>query len=174
MLFVLIKNWIHWYEITEKTSQGRLWTCFTMRLKAEIPYFLIMKHLGIKSGNWISYGWKHWQHGFLGFEGKTWDVTDVSENCILTMAFSGEDSFEVLLWSNRMNGTQKMIHVGKMMPKVVEPTIENVEDGKIHFWSYCDLELVIWRNLVQMSFKTSKLFTFNNIIRIKSHLTSSS
>ena len=55
-----------------------------------------------------------------------------------------------------------------------ESTIENVETKRIHFRSYCDLELVIGWKLMQRFFETSKIFTFNNIICIKSHLTSSS
>ena len=89
--------------------------------------------------------------------------------------FSGEESFQVLIWSNkfRMNGIQKMIHVEKMMPKT-NPQLKMWKRKKIHFRSYCDLELVIGWKLMQRFFKTSKIFTFNNIICIKSHLTSSS
>ena len=58
------------------------------------------------------------------------------------------------------------------MTKLVKPTIENVENSKIHFWSYCDLDLENWWKLVPMSFKTSKRFIFNDMTCIKNHLTS--
>ena len=83
----------------------------------------------------------------MGFGGKSQNVMDVSEWCIVTRTFSGEERLWVVLWENKVNGTQKLIHIGKMMPKMVEPTIENMENWKNSFL------IILWsraRNLVKV------------------------
>ena len=54
----------------------------------------------------------------------------VSEKCILTASKSGEESFKVLLCENKVDGTQNLTYNEKMMPKVLEPTIEKMENWK--------------------------------------------
>ena len=55
---------------------------------------------------------------------------EVTEKCMLTWSDSGEERFQVLLCENKVNGTQNLIYNGKMMPKVLEPAIEKVENWK--------------------------------------------
>ena len=54
----------------------------------------------------------------------------VSEKCKLTLTNSGEERFKVLLCENKVDGTQNLTYNGKMMPKVLEPTIEKMENWK--------------------------------------------
>ena len=54
----------------------------------------------------------------------------VSEKCKLTGSNSGEESFQVLLCGNKVDGTQKLIYNRKMAPKVPEPTIEKMKNWK--------------------------------------------
>ena len=48
----------------------------------------------------------------------------VSEKRKLTGSNSGEERFKVLLCENKVDGTQNLIYNGKIMPKVLEPTIK--------------------------------------------------
>ena len=83
----------------------------------------------------------------MGFGEKSQNVMDVSEWCIVTRTFSDEERLWVVLWENKVNGTQKFIHIGKMMPKMVESTIENMENWKNSFL------IILWsraRNLVKV------------------------
>ena len=61
------REWI--FNTFSKISQdlGGLWVRLKMRLKAQIPYFIIMKQLGSQSCNLTQYQWKRWQHRFVGF-----------------------------------------------------------------------------------------------------------
>ena len=54
----------------------------------------------------------------------------VSEKYILTATNSCEESFQVLLCENKVDGTQNLIYNRKMAPKVPEPTIEKMENWK--------------------------------------------
>ena len=54
----------------------------------------------------------------------------VSEKCKLTGTNSGEERFQVLLYGNKVNGTQKLKYDRKIAPKVPEPTIEKMENWK--------------------------------------------
>ena len=54
----------------------------------------------------------------------------VSEKYKLTASNSGEESFQVLLCENKVDGTQNLIYNRKMAPKVPEPTIEKMENWK--------------------------------------------
>ena len=54
----------------------------------------------------------------------------VSEKCKLTASNSGEERFKVLLCENKVDGTQNLTYNEKMMPKVLEPTIEKMENWK--------------------------------------------
>ena len=49
-----------------------------------------------------------------------------SEKCKLTASNSGEERFDSVFWKNKIDGTQNLIYNGKMMPKVLEPTIEKM------------------------------------------------
>ena len=53
----------------------------------------------------------------------------VSEKHKLTGSNSGEETFKVLLCENKVDGTQNLTYNEKMMPKVLEPTIE--KNGKL-------------------------------------------
>ena len=53
----------------------------------------------------------------------------VSEKCILTASKSGEERFKVLLCENKVDCTQNLTYNEKMMPKVLEATIE--KNGKL-------------------------------------------
>ena len=55
---------------------------------------------------------------------------EVSEKCMLTWSNSGEERFQVLLCENKVDGTQNLTYNEKMMPKVLEPTIEKKENWK--------------------------------------------
>ena len=57
----------------------------------------------------------------------------VSEKCKLMATNSGEERFQVLLYENKVDGTQNLIFNRKMAPKVPEPTIEKMENWKIDF-----------------------------------------
>ena len=58
----------------------------------------------------------------------------VSEKRKLTGSNSGEERFKVLLCENKVDGTQNLTYNEKMMPKVLEPTIEKKwKIGKIDF-----------------------------------------
>ena len=50
----------------------------------------------------------------------------VSEKCKLTGTNSGEERFDTIFWQNKIDGTQNLIHNGKIMPKVLGPTIEEM------------------------------------------------
>ena len=83
----------------------------------------------------------------MGFGGKSQNVMDVSEWCIVTRTFSDEERLWVVLWENKVNGTQKLIYIEKIIPKMVEPTIENMENWKNSFL------IILWsraRNLVKV------------------------
>ena len=54
----------------------------------------------------------------------------VSEKCILTASKSGEERFKVLFCENKVDGTQNLTYNGKMMPQVLESTIEKMENWK--------------------------------------------
>ena len=54
----------------------------------------------------------------------------VSEKCKLMASNSGEERFQVLLCENKVDGTQNLTYNEKMMPKVLEPTIEKMENWK--------------------------------------------
>ena len=64
--------------------------------------------------------------------------------------------------------------IEKLGLKCPNPQLKKWKIGKIDFWLYCDLDLVIEWKKVQMSFKTPKVFISINIICITSHLPSDS
>ena len=68
----------------------------------------------------------------------------VSEKCKLTASNLGGERFDSMFWENKVDGTQNLTYNGKMMPKVLGPTIEKKwKIGKIDFWLYYDLHLVM-------------------------------
>ena len=91
-----------------KISQdlGELWAWLKVRLKAQIPYFTMLKHLGNKSGNSTQYQRKRWQHRFVGLLEKSQNRGYVYEKCILTGTFLGGKSFDIVVWKNKVDGTQ--------------------------------------------------------------------
>ena len=66
----------------------------------------------------------------MGFGGKSQNVMDVSEWCIVTRTFSGEERLWVVLWENKVNGTQKLIRIGK----------NDAQNGRTHNWKYGKLK----------------------------------
>ena len=110
-----------------KISQdlGGLWAWLKVRLKAQIPYFTMIKHLGSKSGNLTQYQWKRWQHRFVGFLEKSQNQAYVYEKCILMGTFLGGKSFDIVVWKNKVDGTQNFDISWKSALEVAKPTIEN-------------------------------------------------
>ena len=50
----------------------------------------------------------------------------VSEKCKLTGTFLAGERFDSVFWKNKVDGTQNLIHNGKMVPKVLGPTVEKM------------------------------------------------
>jgi len=55
---------------------------------------------------------------------KSQNLMSVSEKWKLTFRNSGEERFKMLLFENKVDGTQNLIYNGKMRSKVLEPIIE--------------------------------------------------
>ena len=66
----------------------------------------------------------------------------VSEKCKLTGSNSGEERFDSVFWKKKVDGTQNLTYNGKMIPKVLGPTNEKMQNWKNWFWLYYDLDLV--------------------------------
>ena len=66
-----------------------------------------MKQLGSKSGNLIQYPWKHWQHRFVSFLEKSQNQGYVYEKCELILTFLGGKRLDIVVWKNKVYGTQK-------------------------------------------------------------------
>ena len=58
----------------------------------------------------------------------------VSEKCVLMATFLAGERFDSVLWKNKVDGTQNLTYNGKMMPKVLGPTSEKMENWKNWFW----------------------------------------
>ena len=91
-----------------KISQdlGGLWAWLKVRLKSQIPYFTMIKHLRSKSGNLTQYQWKRWQHRFVGFLEKSQNQAYVYEKGIWMLTFLAGKSFDIVVWKNKVDGTQ--------------------------------------------------------------------
>ena len=98
----------------------------------------MIKHLGSKSGNSTQYQWKRWQHRFVGFLEKSQNQGYVYEKCILSVICLGGKNFDIFVWKNKVDGTQNLTYNEKMMPKVLGPTIEKMENWKNWFW------IILW------------------------------
>ena len=85
----------------------------------------MIKHLGSKSGNLTQYQWKRWQHRFVGFLEKSQNQAYVYEKCILMGTFLGGKSFDIVVWKNKVDGTQNFDISWKSALEVAKPTIEN-------------------------------------------------
>ena len=85
----------------------------------------MINHLGSKSGNSTQYQWKRWQHRFVGFLEKSQNRGYVYEKCILTGTFLGGKSFDIVVWKNKVNGTQNFDITWRSAWEVAKPTIEN-------------------------------------------------
>ena len=85
----------------------------------------MIKHLGSKSGNLTQYQWKRWQHRFVGFLEKSQNQAYVYEKCILMGAFLAGKSFDIVVWKNKVDGTQNFDITWKSAWEVAKPTIEN-------------------------------------------------
>ena len=54
----------------------------------------------------------------------------VSEKCVVTASNLAGERFDSVFLKNKVDGTQNLIYHEKMMPKVLEPTIEKMENWK--------------------------------------------
>ena len=71
----------------------------------------------------------------------------ISENCELTATNLAGERFDSIFWKNKVDGTQNLTYNGKMMPKVLGPTIEKMENWKNWFW------IILWsrsRNVMKV------------------------
>ena len=60
-----------------------------------------------------------------GFSGKSQNRGYVYEKCILTGTFLGGKSFDIVVWKNKVDGTQNFDISWKSALEVAKPTIEN-------------------------------------------------
>ena len=81
--------------------------------------------MGSKSGNSTQCQWKRWQHRFVCFLEKSQNRGYVYEKCILTGTFFGVKSFDIVVWRNKVDGTQNFDISWKSALEVAKPTIEN-------------------------------------------------
>ena len=84
-----------------------------------------MKHMGSKSGNLTQYQWKRLQHRFMGFLKKSQNQVYVYEKCIWMGTFLAGKSFDIVVWKNKVDGTQNFDISWKSALEVAKPTIEN-------------------------------------------------
>ena len=71
----------------------------------------------------------------------------ISENCKLTATNLAGERFDTVFWKNKVDGTQNLTYNVKMMPKVLGPTIEKMENWKNWFW------IILWsrsRNVMKV------------------------
>ena len=71
----------------------------------------------------------------------------ISENCKLTATNLAGERFDSVFWKNKVDGTQNLTYNGKMMPKVLGPTIEKMKNWKNWFW------IILWsrsRNVMKV------------------------
>ena len=57
----------------------------------------------------------------------------VSEKCVLTESNLAGERFDIVFWKNKVDGTQNLTYNGKMMPQVVGPTNEKMQNWKNWF-----------------------------------------
>ena len=67
----------------------------------------------------------------------------VSEKCKLTGSNLAEERFDSVFWKNKIDGTQNLIYNGKWCQKCSDPQLKKCKIGKIDFWLYYDLDLVM-------------------------------
>ena len=85
----------------------------------------MIKHLGSKSENLTQYQWKRWQHRFVGFLEKSQNQAYVYEKCELMLTFLGGKRLDIVVWKNKVDGTQNFDISWKSALEVTKPTIEN-------------------------------------------------
>ena len=71
----------------------------------------------------------------------------VSEKSVVTLTNLAGERFDSVFWKNKVDGTQNLTYNGKMMPKVLGPTIEKMENWKNWFW------IILWsrsRNVMKV------------------------
>ena len=57
----------------------------------------------------------------------------ISENCNLSATNLAGERFDNAFWKNKVDGTQNLTYNGKMMPKVLGPTNEKMQNWKNWF-----------------------------------------
>ena len=87
-----------------------------------------MRHLGSKSGNSNRYVWKRWQHGFWSFGEKSQNIMGVSKKCVVMLTNLAGERFDSVFWKNKVDGTENLTYNGKIIPEVLGPTIEEMEN----------------------------------------------
>ena len=71
----------------------------------------------------------------------------VSEKCVLTGSNLAGERFDNVFWKNKVDGTQNLTYNGKMMPKVLGPTNEKMQNWKNWFL------IILWsrsRNVIKV------------------------
>ena len=53
----------------------------------------------------------------------------VSEKCVVTLTNLAGERFDSVFWKNKVDDAQNLTYNGKMMPKVLGPTVE--KNGKL-------------------------------------------
>ena len=75
----------------------------------------------------------------------------VSEKCKLTATFLAGERFDSVFWKNKVGGTQNLTYDGKIMPKVLGPTNEKMQNWKNWFliilWSRSRKETKVGANV---------------------------
>ena len=57
----------------------------------------------------------------------------VSKKCVVMLTNLAGERFDSVFWKNKVDGTQNLTYNGKLMPKVVGPTSEKMENWKNWF-----------------------------------------
>ena len=57
----------------------------------------------------------------------------VSKKCVVMLTNLAGERFDSVFWKNKVDGTQNLTYNGKMMPKVLGPTNEKMQNWKNWF-----------------------------------------
>ena len=57
----------------------------------------------------------------------------VSKKCVVMLTNLAGERFDSVFWKNKVDGTQNLTYNGKMMPKVIGPTNEKMQNWKNWF-----------------------------------------
>ena len=121
--------------------------------------------MGSKSGNLTQYQWKRWQHRFVDFLDKSQNQAYLYEKCIWMVTFLAGKSFDIRLLFEKIKSMVPIISIflENQHWKLPNPQLKIENIMKIQLTQKFDLDTQIRREVVQKSFKTFKLYVFNNI-----------